>query len=246
MKKILLIALAVSAVTIFGVSEAAMKQAGIHEPGTGQEKPLKLKAAEEDKGQGKTVSDEVEIMVEEEVEEGQEDLSQGKGNANQVSNKGEDNQIRTEEKEAGNEEAQQGPSEIALQRRSQVANQVHQLLDLSNRMGGIGEQVREIAQSQYVDIEKIEESVSNLQERSRFARFFIGPKTDKVEEAKSLLTENKERLQTLKELKTEIKDAEDIEVYEKAVSDFESYITEIEEMVTKEEKGFSLFGWLFK
>ncbi|HOX90996.1 MAG TPA: hypothetical protein PLG45_00835 [Candidatus Paceibacterota bacterium] len=240
MKKILLIALAVSAVTIFGVSEAAMKQAGIHEP---QEKPLLV---EEDKGQGKTVSDEVEIMVEEEVEEGQEDLSQGKGNANQVSNKGEDNQIRTEEKEAGNEEAQQGPSEIALQRRSQVANQVHQLLDLSNRMGGIGEQVREIAQSQYVDIEKIEESVSNLQERSRFARFFIGPKTDKVEEAKSLLTENKERLETLKELKTEIKDAEDIEVYEKAVSDFESYITEIEEMVTKEEKGFSLFGWLFK
>jgi hypothetical protein len=217
MKKILLIALAVSAVTIFGVSEAAMKQAGIHEPGTGQEKPLLV--AEEDKG---------------------------KGNANQVSNKGEDNQIRTEEKEAGNEEAQQGPSEIALQRRSQVANQVHQLLDLSNRMGGIGEQVREIAQSQYVDIEKIEESVSNLQERSRFARFFIGPKTDKVEEAKSLLTENKERLETLKELKTEIKDAEDIEVYEKAVSDFESYITEIEEMVTKEEKGFSLFGWLFK
>jgi cell fate (sporulation/competence/biofilm development) regulator YlbF (YheA/YmcA/DUF963 family) len=60
------------------------------------------------------------------------------------------------------------------------------------------------------------------------------------------LTKNKERLETLKELKTEIKDAEDIEVYEKAVSDFESYITEIEEMVTKEEKGFSLFGWLFK
>lgn len=243
MKKILLIALAVSAVTIFGVSEAAMKQAGIHEPGTGQEKPLLV---EEDKGQVKTVSDEVEIMVEEEAEEVQEDLSQGKGNANQVSNKGEDNQIRTQEKEAGNEDAQKGPSEMALQRRSQVANQVHQLLDLSNRMGGIGEQVREIAQSQYVDIEKIEESVSNFQERSRFARFFIGPKTDKVEEAKSLLTENKERLETLKELKTEIKDSEDVEAYEKAVSDFESYIAEIDEMVTKEEKGFSLFGWLFK
>ncbi len=244
MKKILLIALAVGAVTIFGVSEAAMKQAGIHEPGTGQDKPLLV---EENKGNGNTVSDEVEITVSEDDEvSAEEDISQGKGNANQVSNKGEDNQIRTEEKEAGNEDAQKGPSEMAIQRRSEVANQVHQLLDLSNKMGGIGEQVRTIAQSQYIDIEKIEESVLGFQERSRFAKFFIGAKTDKVEEVRSLLVENKERLETLKELKTEIKDAEDLEAYEKAVSDFESYIAEIDEMVTKEEKGFSLFGWLFK
>jgi hypothetical protein len=226
MYKFILITLALLAT--FGVSEAAMKQAGVHEPGTGLEKPL-LK--ETNRGTGNAITDEIEVGVTE------------KGNANKVSNQGEANQIRTMEQEEG---AQKGPSEMALQKRSEVANQVQELLKLADRVGGIGEQVRAFAQAQNENIEKIEKAVSEIRSRNGFARFFVGVKTDKVEEAENLLNDNKQKLEVLKNLKTEIKKAQDLETFENAVNQIEEYIKEADEKVKEEVKGFSLFGWLFK
>lgn len=233
MYKFLLIALAI--LTTFGVSEAAMKQAGVHEPGTGLEKPL-LK--ETNRGTGNAITDEIEVGV---TEKG--DSSEGNGNTNRVSNQGEANQIRTMEQEEG---AQKGPSEMALQKRSEVANQVQELLKLADRVGGIGEQVRAFAQAQNENIEKIEKAVSEIRSRNGFARFFVGIKTDKVEEAENLLNDSKQKLEVLKSLKTEIKKATDLETFENAVNQIEEYIKEADEKVKEEVKGFSLFGWLFK
>lgn len=235
MKKTLLLALVLGALATFGISEASMKQVG-------QDKPL-LKG--ESKGISKSVSDEVEITISEENDD-QKNSSQGKGDANKVGNQGEENQIRVEEQERTGIENQESSSEMGLQKRSEVANRVHELLELSDRVGGIGEQVRVFAQAQNEKIEKIEEAISDIKSRSGFAKFFIGVKTDKVKEAKELLAENKQKLEALKELKTEIKKAEDLETFEKAVSQIEEYIKEIDDKVTEEVKGFSLFGWLFK
>jgi hypothetical protein len=236
MKKILLLVIAFGALFAFSTSSASMKQLG-------QDKPL-LKG--ESKAIGKTVSDEVEISVsnsKEDVNE-EEDLLEGKGNPNKSGNVGEENKVKKQE--MAGEEAQKGPSEMALQRRSEVANRVHELLELADRVGGIGEQVRAFAQDQNEKIEKIEEAVSSVESRSSFAKFLVGVKNDKVKEVKDLLSENKQKLETLKDLKAEIKEATDLETFEKAVSQIEEYIKEVGDKVEEEARGFSLFGWLFK
>ena len=74
-------------------------------------------------------------------------------NQNQQQNQGEENQIQNQEQEII--EIEEGGSAMAEQRRSQVANAVHEMLQVAERNGGIGEQVRVIAQAQNQNQEQL-------------------------------------------------------------------------------------------
>lgn len=132
------------------------------------------------------------------------------------------------------------------QRRSQVANAVHQMLQLADRVGGIGEQVRIIAQSQQQNHEEVEAKVEKIKERTGFAKFFIGPKYNEIEKTKDLIKQDKEKINQLEVIKSNLTNEEDKIKIDEQIAIIKGAISEVEKIVGEEQSGFSLFGWLSK
>jgi len=124
---------------------------------------------------------------------------------------GEMKQVREMEHEAGTglaepmlygkaEQAQVGqgePNERAVQRRSQVANAVQAMVHVAERNGGVGEQIRTIAQEQNRLQEEAEDSLKQAKNRSRFTRFFIGSNYGQLKEVEERLEMHNEKLEEL-------------------------------------------------
>ncbi len=157
-----------------------------------------------------------------------------------------DEDVKKVKDQKENKNKEDDKSSMGEQRRSQVANAVHEMLQVADRSGGIGEQVRIIAQSQVQNHEGIEEEIEEIKDRSSFSKFFIGPKYEKIEKAKELLKQDKEKINKLEELKASItNEADKIKVTEQ-IDVIKKALTEVENIINEEQKGFSLFGWLAK
>lgn len=135
---------------------------------------------------------------------------------------------------------------ISEQRRSEVANAVHKILEVADRNGGIGEQVRVIAQSQKQNHEEVEEKIEKIKERGNFAKFFIGSKYNEIEKAKELIKKDNEKINQLEELKSKIIDEEDKIKVTEQIETIKKAIIEVQKIIEDEEIYFSLFGWLAK
>lgn len=157
-----------------------------------------------------------------------------------------DDKESKEVKNKGNKPTEDVESSMGEQRRSQVANAVHQMLQVADRVGGIGEQVRVIAQSQQQNHEEVEAKLERIKERSGFAKFFIGPKYDEIEKAKDLLEQDKDKIKSLEELKSVLTNEEDKAKITEQVEVIKKAMTEVENIIGEEQEGFSLFGWLAK
>lgn len=223
MKKILIIGsiLLTFTITSFVYASNQEKGNGIHEPGTG--------------------------LVNPELKEANQEVNKTKNqiNNNEQSNFKDDEENDDEENYATSTKRGKG-DEMSAQRRSIVANAVKELLSVSDRVGGIGEQVREIARAQNQNQEKIEAGLEEVQSRGGFSKFFIGPKYNEIEKTKTLLNQNQEQITKLVELKNQLKNKEDLQDTEEQIKVLEKVNLEVKDLLSKSEKGFSLFGWLFK
>ncbi|MFA5778406.1 MAG: hypothetical protein WC870_02900 [Candidatus Paceibacterota bacterium] len=163
-------------------------------------------------------------------------------NQNQIQNEGETSQIQNRE-----QEETQNQSELAVteQRKSTVANAVQGMLQVAERNGGIGQQVKVIAQNQNQNQEKLEVSLAKVQDRGGFAKFFIGPNYGEIENAEKILEQNREQVRQLNELKNQLVNQGDEQVLTQQIQALEQANLEIENSLKVERKGFSLFGWLF-
>ena len=137
-------------------------------------------------------------------------------------------------------------AKMGEQRRSEVANAVHKILEVADRNGGIGEQVRVIAQSQKQNHEEVEEKIEKIKERGNFAKFFIGSKYNEIEKAKELIKKDNEKINQLEELKSKITDGEDKIKVTEQIETIKKAIIEVQKIIEDEEIDFSLFGWLAK
>jgi len=163
-------------------------------------------------------------------------------NQNQVKNQGETNQIQTNEQEGTKSQN----SAVAEQRRSQVANAVQQMLQVAERNGGIGQQVKTIAQAQIQNQEKLETSLQKVQSRSGFAKFFVGPNYGEINNAQKLLEQNREQIKQLNQLKTQLVNQGDAQTLTQQIQTLEQANLQIENSLQNAQKGFSLFGWMFR
>lgn len=166
-------------------------------------------------------------------------------NQNQIKNQGETNQIQNSEQEVSQSQNKSG-SAIAQQRRSQVANAVQEMLRLADRNGGIGQQVRIIAQNQTQNQEKLEANLEKVQSRSRFAKFFVGPNYGEINKAKKILEQNREQIMQLNQIKDQLIDQGDGQTLNEQIQTLEQANSEIENSLGTARKGFSLFGWIFR
>ncbi len=164
---------------------------------------------------------------------------------NQIQNQGGENQIQTNENQSSESQNSAGNNN-STQRRSQVANAVQQILQLADRNGGIGEQVKTIAQTQTQNQERIEANLEKIQNRSGFAKFFIGPNYGEINSAKKALEQNKEQIKRLNEVKNQLSNQGDQQILTEQIRTLEQVDLQINNSLEESQKGFSLFGWMFK
>ncbi len=229
MKKLIVMMAVIASLAIAPQVLAANTNAGpqgIHEPGTGIANP---EVKEEGQGTGQGLTNQAE--------------SQTQG---QTQNQGEDSQLQNQVQSQTQTETQKGVSGNGIQRRSQVANAVQEILQIANRNGGIGQQVREIAQAQNQEFEGAEASLTRAQERSGFAKFFIGPNYGKINDGQQRMERVQEKIQELNQLKAQLSNSGDQQLLEQHIQNLEQVKTELQNQLQEEQKGFSLLGWLFR
>jgi hypothetical protein len=158
-------------------------------------------------------------------------------NQNQVKNQGEDNQIKNENKSG---------TAVVEQRRSNVANAVQEMLLVAERDAGIGQQLKTIAQAQNQNQEKLEAGLQKVQSRSNFATFFIGPNYGEINRAQKLIEQNREQINQLNQIKNQLSDQADAQNLNQQIQTLEQANLQIENSFQNTQKGFSLFGWMFK
>ena len=221
MKKYFLIGIIIFALFLVLPAVAKSEDAGpkgIHEPGTGIDNP-ELK--EQNKGTGLGLT------------------SSTSGTENNDIDEEEEEKVTSSEENVG------GENPTALERRSRVANAVQEMLNAADRVdGGIGAQVREIAQTQTHNHEKMEINLEKFKNQNRFFRFLFGSKAKDVEELKTQIQTSASKIE---DLKTTVKGMTDEEVktrLEAQIKTLEEVKSQIQSETNQETSSFSLFGWV--
>ncbi len=130
--------------------------------------------------------------------------------------------------------------------RSTVATFVHSLLNVANRDGGIGTQVREIAKTQNDSATTTAEAIAKVEARGRVATFLIGSDYKNLGVIRSELATTTNSIDRLTKLLDKTTSAT---VRAELTADIEALKQErakVEAFVTARETSFSLFGWFTK
>lgn len=165
---------------------------------------------------------------------------------NQVKNQ---NQIQTQNQGEDQQLSVQNQEEEQLDQNlnnnfQKVSDQVHQLIDTVGAKGGIGPQVKEIAQNQIKNQENIKSNLAQLQLRKYFVKFFIGSDKKTVQNVESQLEQSKLMIQQLEELKLQTTTPSDLQQLQETIDLMTYQNTFLEEKINLENKTRSLFGWL--
>ena len=179
----------------------------------------------------------------------QQQLQDGSEAGNQVQNQNQ-TQNQGEVKQLQNSEQQQTQSKtgsaLSEQRKSQVANAVQEMLRVAERNDGVGQQIKIIAQNQNQNQEKIEASLQKVQNRSGFAKFFIGANYGEINNAKKILEQSQEQIQQLNQIKNQLSNQGDQQQLVEQIRTLEQANLQIENSLETDQNGFSLFGWMIR
>lgn len=171
-------------------------------------------------------------------------------NETQTQNQGEDSQlqINTQEQESlgdGQGEGLQNRNQNAVQNMSEVAKRVQQLLQIRIE-GGIGQQVRQIAQEQNQAQAQIQEQLKKLSSKGKLARLLTGTDYKAVKNLKAQLEQNQQRIRQLAQLQNQLSNQGDMVLVQETIQALVQENTALQERIAAEEQAKSLFGWLFK
>jgi len=206
---------------VFGNAQQGEGGQGIHEPGTGLGEPEPLKVMEQE----------------------QQELGEGVQNQG-VQNEGMQNQgIQSQGMQ---NEGMQNRGEEATTRMSRVANTTQAMENIATRNQGVGTQIRTIVQNQNQIQEEAENALQTAQKRSGFSRFFLGANDKQLNTVEERIENHTQKMEELEDLKNQIQIPADKLLLEQQINVMEEIKVELEEAVSENRKGFSLFGWLFR
>lgn len=134
----------------------------------------------------------------------------------------------------------------AQEHRSRVANFVQELLQVADREGGIGEQVREIARQQNQASETAIRAMEKVQTRNRIKTFLVGSDYRNLGALRSELVQTRNRLEQLKRLMERAENEESRLELQNQIQQMEQEQERIRNFIKEQEGKFSLFGWLLK
>ncbi len=130
--------------------------------------------------------------------------------------------------------------------RSVVSNFIHGLLDVADREGGIGEQVRVIAREQNQSASTTTKAIERVQTRSKIKTFFFGSDYKNLGTLRSEIVQTKNRLDQLDRLIENAQTAVDKTELQNQAKVLEQEQQKIDAFLKANENKFSLFGWFTK
>jgi hypothetical protein len=130
--------------------------------------------------------------------------------------------------------------------RSAVATFVKSLLSVANREGGIGAEVRVIAQAQNESASTTVEAVEKIEARNKIKTFLIGSDYKTIGELRSELAKTDNNLEKLKSLRDKAVTASAKAELDVQIAALEKAQVELEAFVDSHEDSVSIFGWFVK
>ena len=134
----------------------------------------------------------------------------------------------------------------AEQHRSTVADFVQNLLQVADKEGGVGEEVRVIAQQQNQSADTTIQAMEKVQTRSKTKTFFMGTDYKNLGVLRSEMVYTRNRLEQLNRLMENVQNEGDKTELQNQIQTLEQEQTRIEDFIKNQEGKFSLFGWLVK
>jgi len=173
-------------------------------------------------------------------------------NQNQVKtqNEGDDQQleVQTAEQEDTNEGTKSASprSEIAQEKMSDVAKGVEEILTTKTLRGGIGDQVKIIAQEQKQDQSQIQTQIKKIDNRGGLLKSLIGPDYKALKSLEKLIAQNELRIQQLTELKNQLTNSGDITMIQETIDALVQQSVILQAIIDAENITGSMFGWLVR
>ncbi len=130
--------------------------------------------------------------------------------------------------------------------RSAVATFVQSLLKVADREGGIGAQVRVIAQAQNDSEKTTAEAIAKVENRNGFVTFFIGTDYKNIGVLRSEMVTTSNQIDQLKKLVAQVTNSTDKAELQAQIQVLEQEQVKIQTFITTHENRFSLLGWLFR
>lgn len=158
--------------------------------------------------------------------------------------------IFEQDDEQATETSDDDSQDVAKQYGSSVSQFVHALKTIeetdNKKDNGIGEQVRVVAQAQNESQIKVEKSIKDINKRSKFEKFLVGPNYGSLATVQAAITENQTRINVLTEIMNQITDPVVRLVLKDQIASLQYQNTKLQTFVSSSEDGVSLFGWLAK
>lgn len=171
-------------------------------------------------------------------------------------NQGEDSQLKVEnqeeEKLGENEDSldkskDESPrSDTAKANMSDVAKKVEELLTTESTQGGIGEQVKQVAQEQKEAQEGIKTELGKIDDRSKLLKSLIGPNYQALKNMQKQMEQNQSRIKELEQLMSKLTNQSEITMVQETIKALTDQNVSLQDRITLEEQSRSLLGWLFK
>lgn len=130
--------------------------------------------------------------------------------------------------------------------RSVVANFVQSLLAVADREGGIGQQVRVVAQQQNDSKDKTSDEIKTVESRSKIKIFFFGSDFKNLGDLRSQMVQTRNQVAQLTRLADKAENDQDKTELQSQIETLNQEQASIENFITQNESKFSLFGWAVK
>lgn len=156
----------------------------------------------------------------------------------QTKNQGEDSQLSVKNQES--EQLNQAVDDSLIK----VSDQVKELIETTGAKGGIGQEVKEIAQSQTKLQDEIVSDVAKLNSRRTVAKFFIGSDKKIIKSMEQKMEQNRLMIKQLEELKLQTKNSGDLQQLQETITLMTDQNTALQDKVNTENKINGIFGWL--
>lgn len=167
------------------------------------------------------------------------DANQAQINANQAN--ANENQANTNKGQGNNNKLN------GAEHRSAVATFVQSLLDVANNeQGGIGDQVRVIANAQNGSKDNVANEIDKVQNRNGFKTFLIGTDYKTIGQLRSEMVTTENQIDQLTALLDQTTDATDKASLQAQIQALTQEQQKINDFIKANESKFSLFGWLVK
>jgi len=127
---------------------------------------------------------------------------------------------------------------------TKVSDQVHALLETVGAKGGIGEQVRVIAQNQEKNEQEIKNNFQKLNSQNKLTKFLFGVNKNDTESLSQNIEQNQQLIQQLETLKLKTKNQSELEQLQQTIEQMVSQNTSLQDRLVEENRFKGIFAWL--